>query len=142
LGLAAVDTINDIVDDVKRLRRDWGAAPARAPGKDAMYVDPAMIAAGRLRAGLDAPPSVSPRPQPQVDTSDVERASAKAKQAHQDLQALGQTVKPKVDASTLDTLIAKLREAASLVGSINGGLSTASHRASFAGALHDGPETR
>jgi len=58
------------------------------------------------------------------------------------LKALGQTVAPKIDSSALDTLISKLREAASLVGSINGGLSTASHRASFAGALHDGPEAR
>ena len=31
---------------------------------------------------------------------------------------------------------------AGAVGSINGGLSAASHRASFAGALHDGPEAR
>ena len=140
-ALAAVDTFNDIIDDVKRLRRDLPPTPVGG-GKSASIAGPEAIAAARVRAGLDPPPSIAPRPQPQVDTSDVERASAKAKQAHQDLQALGQTVKPKVDASTLDTLIAKLREAASLVGSINGGLSTASHRASFAGALHDGPEAR
>ena len=33
-------------------------------------------------------------------------------------------------------------EAASLVGSINGGLTGASRRVSYAGALHDGPEAR
>jgi hypothetical protein len=99
-----------------------------------------MIAAGRLRAGLDA--SAAEPMKPKVDASEIERASDKAKQASADLKALGQTVKPKIDASPLDALIVKLREAASLVTSINGGLSVASHRASFAGALHDGPEAR
>ena len=137
-GLAAVDTFNDIIEDVKRLRRDLPSAPD-AGGKGASIAGPEAIAAARVRAGLDPPPrSTNPR----IDASEVDLAARKAKEAHQDLQALGQTVKPKVDASTLDALISKLREAASLVGSINGGLSTASHRASFAGALHDGPEAR
>jgi hypothetical protein len=135
-ALAAVDTVNDLIDDVKRLREDFSAAPAGANAKSLDAIDPALLGAGALRGGVEVPSK------PKVDVSDVERASDKAKQASADLKALGQTVKPRIDASTLDALIAKLREAASLVGAINGGLSTASHRASFAGALHDGPEAR
>jgi hypothetical protein len=138
-GLAAVDTVNDLIEDVRRLRRDFPSIPVGPNAGSFRPATSAEITAGRLRAGLDTPVS---SPNPRVDASEVEQASKKAQQAHQDLQALGQTVKPKVDASTLDVLISKLREAASLVGSINGGLSTASHRASFAGALHDGPEAR
>jgi hypothetical protein len=80
---------------------------------------------------------------PKVETSAIDDASAKAKEANQQLQTLGAaSVAPKVDSSALDTLLTKLREALAAVSSINGGLSTASHRASFAGALHDGPESR
>jgi hypothetical protein len=139
-ALAAVDTVNDLIDDARRLRADFSVAPAGANAKASAAADPAMIAAGRLRAGLDA--SAAEPMKPKVDASEIERASDKAKQASADLKALGQTVKPKIDASPLDALIVKLREAASLVTSINGGLSVASHRASFAGALHDGPEAR
>jgi hypothetical protein len=80
---------------------------------------------------------------PSLNVGALDDASAKAKDANQQLQALGAaSVAPKVDSSALDALLTKLREAASLVGSINGGLSRASPRASFAGALHDGPEAR
>jgi hypothetical protein len=78
-----------------------------------------------------------------IDASEIEETSRKAKQAHQDLHALGAaTVAPKVDSSALDALAAKVRAILADIGAINGGLSTASHRASFAGALHDGPEAR
>ncbi|MGD0564559.1 MAG: hypothetical protein ABSA66_15890 [Roseiarcus sp.] len=79
---------------------------------------------------------------PGVDASQIDAAAAKAKEARGDLDALGATVAPKVDSSALDALLAKLREALALVGSINGGIGGASRRASFAGMLHDGPETR
>ena len=105
--------------------------------QDAGYTDASLAAESSREASRARALS------PSVDASALDAASTKAKQANQELQALGAaTVAPKVDSSALDTLLTKLREALASVVEINGGLSTAGRRASYAGALHDGPEAR
>ncbi len=129
------------------------AAPAPAPQvfdlrtwRAGVAAERSLALAGYGAGGLEAEESREASRaralSPSIDTSAIDAASAKAKEAGDDLKALGATVAPKVDSSALDALLSKLREAAALVGSINGALSGASRRASFAGMLHDGPETR
>lgn len=89
-------------------------------------------------------PQAAPAAQPQVETNAIDQAKEKATTAGQEIKAaLDVTAAPQVDSSSLDAFIAKLREAASLLASLQAqARSAAASIARGSGALHDGFETR
>ncbi len=122
-------------------KRWYGFDPSNLGAEVPAPPEPKVFDLKAWRAGIAADRARALSPD--VDTSAIDKTSQKAKQAGDDLKALGAaTVAPKVDSGALDAALAKLREMASLIGTINGGLSGISRRASYAGALHDGPEAR
>ncbi|MBY6243235.1 phage tail tape measure protein, partial [Methylosinus sp. Sm6] len=77
---------------------------------------------------------------PHVDTSEIDAAKQKAKAAGEEIkQSLDVTASPTVDAGSLDSFLAKLREARSLLGQLDQ-LGAHLRRQSFQHPLHDGPE--
>jgi hypothetical protein len=79
---------------------------------------------------------------PHVDTSEIERAETKAREAGQSIQqSLSVTASPQVDASAIDALIAKLQQAKGLLMSIGAQAAGVNARVGASmHALHDGPE--
>ena len=85
---------------------------------------------------------------PTVDTGGLDQAQQKAKETGEAMKAsLEQPIAPKIETSSLERAAALLREMSSLIGIINGGVSTmhavpAGLMPVRGAALHDGPETR
>ncbi|MBY6242221.1 hypothetical protein, partial [Methylosinus sp. Sm6] len=92
------------------------------------------------RVAPDRQAAASEAATPHVDTSEIDAAKQKAKAAGEEIkQSLDVTASPTVDAGSLDSFLAKLREARSLLGQLDQ-LGAHLRRQSFQHPLHDGPE--